>query len=197
MAMSSQVLDDCSSPLTCRECEILFKTSPPLPSRELRLGRIGAFFSDWHGVALCSQLVSKEMDCLSDLGCTRLENSGTPSSGNHTQSDFMQHVIGDRVDEGQMDRVRLSPIAQEAREFEKLVSLVKRSSNRATLLTLSVVLDAEIASLTEQVATVLALATESQRKARQATLEFTDRATTAEHTRATWLPAKTARVTLF
>lgn len=44
MAMSSQVLDDCSSPLTFRECEILFKTSPPLPSWELRLGRIGAFF---------------------------------------------------------------------------------------------------------------------------------------------------------
>lgn len=137
------------------------------------------------------------MDRPSDLSCTRLENSGTPSSGNHTQSDFMQHVIGDRVDEDQMDRVRLSPIVQEAREFEKLVSVVKRSSNRATLLTLSAVLDAEIVTLTEQVATVLALATENQRKTRQTTLEFTDRATTAEHTRATWLPAKTAKVTLF
>ncbi len=109
----------------------------------------------------------------------------------------MQHVIGDRPAEDRRDRIRISPIAQEARNLEKLVSLVKRSSDRTTLLALSAAIVAEVESLSRQLATVQAdLATERQRKTRQTTLESMDRSTTAEHAKAAWLPAKAARVTL-
>lgn len=138
------------------------------------------------------------MDRLRDLGCAVLENGGTRPHGSHTQSGSLQHVIGDRPVEGRQDRVRVSPIAQEAPDLTKLVSLVKRSGDRTTLLALSAAIAAEAESLSRQLAKVQAdLATESQRKMRQTTLESMDRSTTVGHAKSAWLPAKAARVTLF
>ncbi len=110
----------------------------------------------------------------------------------------MQHVIGAPPAEGLQDRIRVSQIAQEARDLEKLVSLVKRSGDRTTLLALSAAIAGEVESLSRQLATVQAdLVTDSQRKMHQTTLESMDRSTTVGHAKSAWLPAKAARVTLF
>jgi len=135
------------------------------------------------------------MDRLRYLDTAYREDGGTRSKGNPTQSSSMRHVIGDHPAAGRQDRIRVCPIAQEGRDLEKLVSLVKHSSDRTTLLALSAALDAEIESLSKQVATVQAnLAAESQRKPRQTTLESMARSTAAEHAKSAWVPLASIKV---
>lgn len=99
-----------------------------------------------------------------------------------TQPMIKPLVFIDRNSEGRQEKIGASPIPQADRDLAKLLSLIKRSADQSKLLALSAALDAEIESLSKQVATVQAnLAAESQRKTRHAILESKDSSTTAGH----------------
>lgn len=94
-----------------------------------------------------------------------------------------QHLIGDNITEGQQG----NPLTDG--DLERLVSLIRRSADQSTLRTLSAALDAEIQSLTRQVATVRSnLGIEFRRKSHRWALESEAGLTAADNSRTASLP---------
>lgn len=112
----------------------------------------------------------------------RFESVGACHQAIQAQLGVMHEVIDAPIAETPRDHFRVSPIAQESHNLEKLVSLIKRSADQTNFLALKAAIDAEIESLSRQVTTLRTnYDMETQRKSHRHTLDPVDNPIATEH----------------